>query len=241
MAAEGHLNDAGTFALWRCDEASGNLVDTTLGGRNLTAISTPGAGAGIVGGGRVFTAQTQRFERATDSAFSAAVTTGSFTFETWFNAGGVLNAGLNYICGAGSGVFFIGFNDARRVWSTIGGNIAVTSAIDVYPITGWQHVVGRVAASGADRTVTLFLNGVQVANALTTPATFGTPVLHVGAFSSAAGTAVGTVDDVRFSNIARTDAQILNSYQRGMGTAPVVASTNRQALTRPLASKLVRT
>jgi hypothetical protein len=99
------------------------------------------------------------------------------------------------------------------------------------PATGVFHLaLRRNASTGTTHTVSMFINGdlvdtltgIQNYTGGNSPASFFT--LGYGAYEGG-NYFRGYMDDVRFSNIARLDAEILESYERGMPSPVVVAGT----------------
>lgn len=78
-ASNGLLTNLGFY--FKCDEASGDLVDA-LGSHNLTAFGAPLTGTGIINGARLFvTGLSQYFSATTDAAFD--VGSGDFSISCW--------------------------------------------------------------------------------------------------------------------------------------------------------------
>lgn len=235
----GHKLDANTLALYRMDEASGDLIDIGPNGWNLAISSgSPGVVEGRIGGGRSITSSTTRFSRATAStaALYTALTTGPFTWGFWINLNGVTAGGtMNLFLFNGSTVFAIQLSAARHLAALFGG-VTTLSASGAVPATGWafcECVVGYDAGTPTQRTVEWRVNGVTSGTPATITPTFGANAasFSVGAASSAR---IASYDDFRISNIARSPAESLETYERGIGSRVIEFGQTRDPYTLAL-------
>jgi hypothetical protein len=211
--------------MFRFNEASGNALDSTANAFHLTQTGTVTAVTGQVGGGRRVTTTSQGFSRAGDAGADTTFR-GDITAECWVFWEG--SAGTNsmylfsYATAAHTSCFFDIYGVGgipRAIWhSGATGTLMVTlTSTGVVPPSVWTHVAYRrriVSATAAY--VDFFING-QIAS------TIG-PVLPPHATTGGTGTwrahqnitaaiSQGIMDDLRISNVARSNAEILANYE----------------------------
>jgi hypothetical protein len=235
---QGHALDDNTVALWRLNEASAsdNAVDAT-GSYNLTQFGSPDIVAGKAGNARLLDGSTKFFQRQGDAALGTALN-GNWTFEGWVYLDNTFSTAAAIFVYNGLAFSFnpsdvilaeIGVDSNRKIlthqWHTTGSFTTVTSTGTLQ--TGqYNHVaVSRTAEGGNLFTYRIYLNGA-IDNTTTGVSGLASPVagashfIGLGCYTDIAGFGVGSaklngrLDDVRISNIARSDAEILQSYQR---------------------------
>ncbi len=164
--------------------------------------------------------------------------TGDWTLEAWFKdeITGGSNHDVMYILLKGNtdamsdaplmfGVAWNGlFAGERTGWA----NYTFAAPLGAASAGGWHH--GAATFVAATRTVTLFVDGVQVGQGvLAARSTTGNAAaIEIGRNGSGAGLWRGKVDDVRIWNVARTAAQIAANYQTEFATAPAGLVANWQ-------------
>lgn len=240
MTTRGHLSDANTIGLWRLDEPrTTDQANDELGLNALPLVSGPvSVVPGLINdGGRARRFIWQAAYRGVTSTALNSVFSGEVTFEAWVSlspswnrlgiVGGYTNTGL-----PGLEVEIQSDRNFRVVWGKAGAvQETFTTAVvgGVVPLNARTHIAVRRKLDGGGLTTQMeaFVNGVSVG--LTTG--LGNPVATTGNVLAIGSTSSlfwfeGTVDDVRLSKIARTNAEILTSYQRGITdfVAPVSIS-----------------
>lgn len=177
------------------------------------------------------------FESAIRSAFLA-----DFTFETWrlftslkvttnTTAGLFMHGNATGGLAQTSNIWGASVNgDGSIVWDMERGAVthsSYTTAAGVVKCGVPQHIAIRKTTTntgGAGRfRIDVFVNGVQVGTQDSLIAGDGstsveTSVFHIGRGGQSSdnpGRGMGVVDDTRFSSVARTDAEIRESYERG--------------------------
>ena len=236
---QGHVLDDNTVALWRLDEsaASDNAVDAT-GSYGLVPFGNPDAVSGQIGNGRLLNGSSKYFQRAGDANLGV-VFNGDWTYEGWVYLDPAFgNPGVLFIY---NGLAF-SFNQPDTILAEVQVNQdrkivttqwhSPTTATDVISNTVLQtgqfyHVaVSRTAQGGNLFTYRIYVNGVldnttSDVPGLSSPVTGDTHFIGLGCYTDIAGFGVGSavlngrLDDVRISKVARSDAEILQSYQRG--------------------------
>lgn len=183
----------------------------------------------------------------------AAMLVASFTIEAWVYCTAYPSSGQSAIIGYGANggvpdtsvtnyLASLRINTAGRLYffwehntPSTGTNAVVEQPSGTaVPLNTWTHVAAVCSVSGGTRTVRLLINGVLVHSGSDVNAVGGTDsavAWIVGAMDSTATAAywTGRVLEVRISSVARADAAVLESYQRGPDiyardlVAPVVA------------------
>ncbi|HYK97829.1 MAG TPA: N,N-dimethylformamidase beta subunit family domain-containing protein [Candidatus Acidoferrales bacterium] len=163
---------------------------------------------------------------------------GDWTIETWFKdetPGGynhdtkyILIKGDTNVSGDAAYVLGISYNQLfagqRSGWS----NWVVNRSLAGVTANAWHHAAATFAS--ATRQLTLYLDGVQVAQAtLGGAASAGNTLpLEIGRNGSTGMFWQGKLDDVRIWNVVRTAAQISAGYQGERSTAPAGLVANWQ-------------
>lgn len=237
-ARQGHVLDDNTVALWRLNEtsASDNAADAT-GSYNLSQFGSPDVGPGHAGNARTLDGSTKFFQRQGDAALGTAFN-GDWTFEGWvyldntfINAGEIfVYNGLDFSIYPSDVILAeIAVDSNRRIfvhqWHTTGTLTTILSGA-ILPTGQFNHVaVSRTAQGGNLFTYRIYVNGaidntVAGVSGLASPVTGASHYIGLGCYTDSAGFAVGSaklngrLDDTRISKIARSDAEILQSYQR---------------------------
>lgn len=242
---QGHILDANTFALWRMDEpGGGDLLDATDGGRTLAAsygTSQVRSYSLISQYGRHVTGG-QAMTRASDLALRT-VLRGDYTLEFWSDFDGRYPGDWSNIFlhnigdGAGTnGLCLLLINPAfpRRLlfswWDAdgVGNDLYAATAL---PEFGTRHIAVRVkTVAGITRTVDFFINGVldisYPGKQLAGPdAQYSGGHLRMWSWPSGPRDFYfGHMADFRLSSVARSDEEILESFNRGFssGIVPTV-------------------
>lgn len=231
----GLMVDSDTVALWRLDEstASSNAVDET-GNYHLVAQNSPGIATGKIDGCRTFNGTNQRFVSAQTLA-PRPIFLGEWTIEGWIKIGnlstnavvfsydatgtiGTANtlAGVEVI----SGSYYL-----RMYWEHSDPGVTeelVTPATNSVPQNTWTHFAVRkkLNVDGVTYDMTIFINGVTVTTRSQVQNADGGDssdhAIALGGFSNDSQYwMLGSLDDVRFSSVARTDDEIYADYQTG--------------------------
>jgi len=227
------------------DEASGTAIADLLTRPLGTDTPQPAIVAGIVSNARSFPGDgSQSANRDGDAAAAALFIDGPYTIEAWVKpdasfAGVGTGRSIFGYAGATHSDFmdetlatranlYLGTAGALGTeWhSAVGPLVYRYSASDVGAVTfgAWNHVAVRVIpASPTTVTTEFFANGVSNGGVHTV-------VKSVAGTASACRFTLGqlytvekffgVIDDVRISSVARTDAEILASYQRGIPGVP---------------------
>lgn len=190
-----HMGDGVTIGL--TDSTSNGLTLTNSGG--VTAVVSPFGGAGS------FNGSSQSLERA---SYTSGIGTGDFTMEVLSRstgfvgyggmfASGTYNPNFGFPNGASDGYFgfyFGGFNTAQATQLST---------------NTWYSLAGRRTGS----TVSFYRDGAQTANTYTNTTAWDTTAdLHIGTNGGNTGWQQGQLDEVRLSNIARSDNWLTTGY-----------------------------
>ncbi len=241
-ARQGHLLDDNTVALWRLDEAaaSDNAVDAA-GSYTLQQFGSPGVVSGQIGNARQLDGSAKFFQRQGDAALGTALN-GDWTYEGWvyldntFNTTAVLFVynGLNFSAVDNDVILAeVGVGSDRKIrwyqWHswTPANNFTEGVSGAVLPTGQFTHVaVSRTAQGGNQFTYRIYVNGA-LDNTTTNVAGISYAVtganhyIGLGCYTVNSGLGYGgavlngRLDDTRISKVARSDAEILQSYQRG--------------------------
>lgn len=249
-----HIIDANTFALYDFNAASGSVLpDVSGNARDMTLFGSPPTIASIQGNGLNFDGSTHYAEVIGDANWRTLLTA-PWTFECWFRmpSSDITTQrdfifsynGSNATPGGGGNALAdntlacLGIANSCRYhihWEFGNGTVG----IDQFPntvVTGsdyWGHMAWRRGA-GAPTNVPMhiFLNG-QLINTFTnlTPAAGATSAnvyAHIGRYyrSSSSLSFKGGLREIRISNVARSDAEILTSYTRGLSDSSVPTVVN---------------
>lgn len=220
IAAQGHKLDANTLALWRLDETASGAAPIDASGRiNLSAqAGVIAAPALIADGGVARTAGAmQTCLSPTLVGIDAAAIIGEITFEGWLLPAISINTRLFAAASSGKEPFVIFVNTAGSLvayWDNLvagDGGIAFFSPTGLIQNNVRYHIGVRRSFVGGVWTLAMFVNGVKVLSSSSPTA----PTAVVANFY-ALYFGNTTLDDVRISKVARTDAEIAESYWRGV-------------------------
>lgn len=213
--------DANTVALFHFEDSAATALDSTVNGRNATVTNTT-AGAGLFGAGRIFngtgndSAPGDRLEFGsvhnalmgssgwTIEYFAKAATAGS-TAPSFENASS--HAGWYFVPGDGSisyGVKTSGSGDSS--WNVLTSVTApsMDTAWHYYALTWSQGGALSVYRDGAVLDSSGTFGGWSGSNS------FGAYLDYSSFYQTYYG--AGTVDDIRFSNVARSTLEIQTAY-----------------------------
>ncbi len=198
-----------TFTPITAGDQNGNLAFSDNAGNHTVAIT----GAGL------FQAQSDAGNMLTLNGISqyleaelVSTTTDNVTMEAWVNWEGQSSGSAGIMYNGNSGVDGYGimlYDGVGRNLTILCGGVAFLTSSTALPINSWHHVAA-VRASG---TWKLYLDGVErsITAETTTP---GTPngKLNIGSVTVGTSQFKGKLDEVRFWEIARSQAQIRDSY-----------------------------
>lgn len=238
----GHVVEASVVRGWRCDEASGALVDAA-GGSDLPVLGgAVGVTAGQVDGARYFDG-TGHFTNLGGSAQASDLSlmaTGKFTVAGWLKPLGSIFAASSYRVIYTAGLFtttrftgcvaYLGVNTSLRTLriayetgtpgsGTPTTNLGFADALWALPLD--ERVYVTATFDGATGKGTFYVNG-QLGNVVT-----GLPAPSLGLTSSfqvVGGNPVaderwaGDLDEVFAWNRALSAAEVLENYHRAVGT-----------------------
>jgi len=207
----------GIVAYWKLDESSGTVaVDSSGRSNDATYVGSPTLGA--VGAYPAKTNDSVQLDGTSQYVTSAASLLNDveeFTISGWFNPEDISPV-----------VSFFGQNDLVEVgidtvsnqlelWTSLGGAINATNKL----VPGrWKHV----AAVGNGTSLTLYVDGREVATGGTTTTTYGNNAevfkIGEGVMDSAGGYFDGRVDEVQVFDRAMCAEQIFDLYK---GSRPI--------------------
>ncbi len=144
---------------------------------------------------------------------TSAVLPSTYTKEAWVYIPSENNTSNNIISGGdsdGQHAFWIPVGYSHKLSAGHNGTWNAVQDPTTFPFDSWQHVALTYAANG---TMTLYRNGVQVAQATGVAAFSGTAV-RIGAFNNNQNLLGGKLDEVRIWNTARTASQIRDNMCR---------------------------
>jgi hypothetical protein len=236
---EGHILDANTVVLWRLNEASASsdAADETVS-YNLTQFGNPDIISGQIGNGRLLDGSTKFFQRLGDANLGT-VFNGDWTYEGWVYldpsfataANLFIYNGLDFsITLADTILAEVGVTEGSKIywhqWQTTSAFTEVLSNATLQTGQFYHIAVSRTALGENYYTYRLYVNGVI--DTTTTDVlglSYAVPgnlhYIGLGNYTHNVGLRFarnvlnGRLDDTRISNIARSDAEILQSYQRG--------------------------
>lgn len=262
MPPQGHILDSNTLALWRLDEAGALWADAT-GSYPLAQANTPISEPAKIGLGRRFPGGNNFAHNDADLAARNQFRTGIWTVEFWYrittnqwnarfasgsNEMRVISLQGNEVGGPNENALFLikfmNFPSDRYIY------FAAQHASNVYEggspfspnsleLDSWQHIAWRSKPNGLGTfTWDMFRNAVIIGGASVYQAPTGGSNAAFSIGSTPTDTSLaGTLDDIRISKIARSDAEILESYRRGVGSLlPKLFNFRRKGATRSVAS-----
>lgn len=218
----------GLVGYYRLNEAAGanNAIDSSVNGRDLTQINSPGSGPGIISTCRTFVAASaQTFTRPDESALR--IFGGDFTITGWFNVSGTSNSQMIVSkIGAASPNFefqLLFYNvDADVVASlfdTTGASVAAHFLGTMTPIT-WYFVAAR--RSGNTLFISRNAGTEKSADVSGLGSIGGNGPLDIGSQHANASPTYfdGSIDEVAVYNRALSTAEIALLYNSGSGRDP---------------------
>ena len=154
----------------------------------------------------------------------------NFAISSWFylapdadNTGGVNDVLRDYVFEPGdANNFDVSFGtsdaDGTAYVSWIGSNSGAQNA-GTLPAGQWHHVVHVFAESGANTTLSVFINGVKVGNTVSTATTnMNFTSLNFGAARSGTRVFDGMLDEVAVWDRSLTPNEVTELYQRGQAS-----------------------
>lgn len=222
---------AGDFlALWRCDEASGDLVDVTGSYTASITSGTVNAAGGLFSspegttGGRAFSAA---YATATGDAAARTVLLGEWTISAWvkLSATGasqyfLVYSGTNIVASIGCSPSGVPYAYWRNTASSLDVTVSAPSS-SAFSVGTAYHlgVVKEADPSNAGKyRVRLYVNGRRVtttSNLTNTDSGSTTPKFTIGATGSGTLTTSGTLDDLAILKFAASDELVRDIYTRG--------------------------
>lgn len=217
-----HYNRGGPMAYWKFNEGEGttaydstdNNNDGTLGGG--TAAYQPTWVEGKFGSALSFDG-TDDYVNVPHS--SSLVSIRNYTIMAWVKRASGQPDSVGWVVGK-YWYFYLGvLNDGRiqnryvdpsLTWRTF-------TSTGTIPVDTWSHIVAEIIENGDNSTAKIFINSVEESTSLLNYPTTSTNPLRLGAFSATTERYKGTIDDVRIYNYARTQEQILQDYNAGLG------------------------
>jgi hypothetical protein len=158
---------------------------------------------------------------------------GDWTMEAWFedsapvSGGGEFDHGGYSIMGKGNGaegqfhadVAWESITTGQRVnWADAANKVSYDMNAHGYKHGAWIHMATTFVASA--NTLTLFLNGVQVAQQTGVAVAGAANTNQLLLCGGIGGDWIGHIDDVRIWNVARTSGQISANYATEFVTSP---------------------
>ena len=246
--ATAHPVDSNTLALWRLDETSGTTVNDSSG--NTYTLTTSGTTAAVPGAklhyGREFT-QTA-YADGPGNAGAVTALLGEWTVEWWSCGATGTYPGSMVLSGLGSGTI-VAYGEASEVSadntlmhvSISGGNLVWRwengAGVDVTgsaAITGaltdhFNHFAVRKKYNGVNYDVTMFVNGKLIGTNLSqTNASDGsTAKWFIAKDPDGSAGFTGIIDDIKVSNMARSDQEILLDFFNGSSSIQTPVRNNR--------------
>jgi hypothetical protein len=231
----GHILDGDTFALYKADETNLNLLDSSTNALNLTATSAtgsvveslfrdPGNARFFDGGYAVEGSVGQSGAMGTWNAMLAL----EHTFETWLRLADtdavdrrVFEYGVVGAAEAQNSFYLVIESDRKLTvsWEKDAGvsvSYTTTAVIPVNPNYVTTHLgYKKRSAGGGQYRIDFFVNNalLETSSLLDNYTGGADGIMTIG------GTAdrfFGRMDDIRFSRIARSDSEIIESYTRGI-------------------------
>jgi hypothetical protein len=211
--------DANTVGLWRLEESAGSgayLKDSSGNGHHATPTGTTFT-QGKIGKARYSPGTSgNHIDTSTDSAFDFA--TENFSVGLWVKQGssGIVNNMIGKWDGASG--WYMQFQSGNTLFFDIYTNasnyLRFTSTQTFTDTTNWHHYFcQRTSVSNID----CYRNGIKIPGSVTSSGTASANSnsnLFITGYSTA-GLFIGTIDEVRVDNIARTPEEIRQAYELG--------------------------
>ncbi len=211
--------DKNTVALWHLDERGGSgayIKDSSGSGLHGTPTGTVYSNSGKIGGARYYDTGTTRIDIADPAPSALNFTTTAFTVEAWVNIDGFSSARYITNCDNGSVGWGFSVNTSGLLRLTTRGTTDNETIGTTVLATGqWYHVAAVFTGTGGQRR--LYINGnLEASESYTGSITTSTVAFTLGNRSTTYYR--GFLDEIRISNIARTQDEIANSYRLGRDT-----------------------
>lgn len=209
----GLSTDANTVALFRFEDSAATAVDSTANARHATVTGTT-SGTGLFNTGRNFNGTSDRLEFG--AVYSALSGASAWTIEYFARSAGGSQAPY-LMSGNDNGGFYLGPGNGSIAYgiktSSSGGSwLFLTSATAPAMDTSWHYY----ALTWSGSSLSVYRDGTLLESTATSGSWWGgnTYGLNLDYDPYAGGSygPAGTVDDIRFSNVARTAAEIQNAY-----------------------------
>jgi len=241
------ISDPSIVASWNMNETTsgtcsggGDICDQSGNGYNATISGGVTSVASIDAYGRSFDGATGTLASVGDvSAFE----TNSFTIEAWVKKAGTCNAfyyctilskgssgyeGWNFGLFGSSPVLDIRLNDKGP------DNLQLLDGTTVLSDNTWYYVA--VVVDGVNKNMKLYLNGqLEASGQYSAAITYSSASVKIGNSNTNSDLGFnGVLDDVRFSNVAKSQSYIQNQYKKevlGIYRSPVIAINGNQNLT----------
>lgn len=206
------------ISYWKCDEASGNLLDAA-GSNTLTDHASTGTGSGIINTGRTFNGSTQYFDVASNASLD--VGTSDFSIQVWMNLTSF--TGDPYIISKqASGAPYNGYGmfaqdiSFKIGFETSDGTYQFDSSTTTVSAGVWTHII--ITRSGAN--LAFYLNGAAAgtsssarSGSLDTTANF-----NIGSFAGSQ-TFNGNLDEIALWKRQLSSGEVTSLYNSGAGLA----------------------
>jgi len=204
--------DSNYVGVWHFGEQAGQTVaDSTT--NTITGTASGGAviTTGVIGNARNFDGSSGSVNLGSSPLLGGM---SAYTIEAWVNPSSISGETRIYDRGqSGNPNRVLFFQDTGKLRFQTNNNDNVEKA-GVLSVGTWYDVVGTFIGSGGE--IALYANGVKVASTTSTQAgpTGGNIQTYIGATALSSGRKWhGTIDEVRFSKIARSAGWISTEYQ----------------------------
>lgn len=221
---------------FKCDEASGDLIDST-GTGNGTVTGTVGSGTGIISNARTF-ASTGNYVFI--GADPITWTSGAFSFSIWFKTSGDATNGSvilgqnNNITGPSAGAFvpamYVGNDGKLRQSLFYHGDVVMLTTTGTYWDNAWHHFVGTYSGT----VETAYVDGVQYGQRTIAQSSYSSNYYYYLAAQSTSGWPAlagspnyynGSLDEIGVWQRELTAAEVTSLYNGGAGfTYPFTAA-----------------
>jgi len=206
--------DANTVALFHFEDPAATALDSAGSNRNATVTNTT-AGAGLFGSGRVFNGTGDRLEFG--NVFNALSGSAGWTIEYFAQSADGVSAPYMQNGNSSAGWWYYpqGSNISYGIKLNTAGDSnwsVITSVASPAMDTAWHYYAMTWAQGGA---VSIYRDGTFLGSSSTSGSWIGTNAygvwLNYDSYWTTYGGA-GVVDDIRFSNVARSAGEIQAAY-----------------------------
>ena len=204
--------DSNYVGVWHFGEQAGSTVaDSTENAITGTASSGAVVTTGFIGNARNFDGSTGSVDLGTSSLFGGMT---AYSVEAWVNPSFISGETRIFDRGqSGNPNRVLFFQDTGKLRFQTNNNDNLEKS-GVLSVGAWYDVAGTFIGSGGQ--IALYANGVKIASTTSTQAgpTGGNIQTYIGATALSSGRKWhGTIDEVRFSKIARSAGWISTEYQ----------------------------